>query len=82
VSARWGLEVRVRGGKFALDDVEVLEHVDIDTLDGDEQRVAELVQTEGVEVTESSFMAGPYRFYRFKTDDAEIAERYGFEVRS
>jgi hypothetical protein len=75
----YSLEIRVRGGKLALDDIDVLERIDTDKLDGIEKRVAELVKTDGVEIDESSFMDGPHRVYRFETEDAELANRYGFE---
>jgi hypothetical protein len=76
---RYSLEIRVRGGKLALDDVDVLERIDTDKLDGVEKRVAELVEADAVEIYESSFMDGPHRVYRFNTEDAELAKRYGFE---
>jgi len=77
---KYNLEIRIRGGKLALDDLDVLQHIDTETLDPDERRVVELVEDDRVEITESSFRDGPCRVYRFRTEDTEVAKKYGFEV--
>ena len=79
-NTHYNLEIRIGGGKLALDDADVLEHVDTDTLDRDERRVVELVEDDRVEIWESSFMDSPSRVYRFQTTDPGVAKQYGFEV--
>jgi hypothetical protein len=79
-NTHYNLEIRIRGGKLALDDSDVLAHINTDTLNRDERRVVELVEDDRVEIWESSFMDGPCRVYRLQTTDSEVAKQYGFEM--